>query len=226
MPPPKSSFAEVLLTGLMLVAVTCAVIVTVSVIRRDTDRKSSARTTSEMTSDGWAELKTRGNRIGNPRAPVQVVEFTDFECTFCKQFHSDYWPRLASKYGENLSLVVRQYPLSIHPYAYRAAKAVECAGTLGRFEEMFVALGQLSEPLNDSVMAEIQTSVGVDKDPRFADCWTAEPNPSVEADQKLARAMNVTGTPTLVVNGTRLVGLPSYSALDSIIAAKLSETGQ
>jgi protein-disulfide isomerase len=168
----------------------------------------------------------RGQRIGNPDAPVQVVEFTDFECPFCMQFHADYWPQLASKYGANLSLVVRHYPLPIHPNAYLAAKAVECAAAAKKFEEMFVALRQYAGSLNDSVMVALQASVGVSQDQRFVDCWTAATNSSIETDRRLARDIGLTGTPTLIINGTRLRGLPTYAMLDSIVATKLLEVRQ
>jgi len=223
--PPRSSLRDVILTGLMVIAVSCAVVVTYSVWQAR-NRGVTGDATIEVSRRRWSQLTARGQRIGKADAAVQVVEFTDFECPFCKQFHADYWPQLVSKYGANLSLRVHHYPLPAHPHAYSAARAVECAGAAGKFEEMFVALGQAEGALNDSVLAALQASIGVAEDHRFVDCWATTTNSSIEADRRLATDIGLTGTPTLIINGTRLRGLPSYVVIDSIVATKLAEVRQ
>jgi len=77
--------------------------------------------------------------IGNPDAPITIIEFTDFQCPFCARFHTQTLPLILEEYIEQgkVKLVVRDFPIqSIHPNAVPAAVASECANEQGKVKEM------------------------------------------------------------------------------------------
>ena len=81
--------------------------------------------------------------IGDPDAPITIIEFSDFECPFCARFHIQTLPALMSEYINEgkVKLVFRDFPIqSIHPNALWASVAAECANEQGRFKEMHDAL--------------------------------------------------------------------------------------
>jgi len=86
--------------------------------------------------------------LGNKDAPLTLVEFTDYECTFCRRFQVMTFPELRKKYIETgkLRFTSRDLPLDFHARAFRAAEAARCAGDQGRFWEMrdlLVSTGKL-----------------------------------------------------------------------------------
>jgi len=77
--------------------------------------------------------------IGNPDAPITIIEFTDFQCPFCARFHTQTLPLILEEYIEQgkVKLVVRDFPIqSIHPNAVAASVASECANEQGKVKEM------------------------------------------------------------------------------------------
>lgn len=86
------------------------------------------------------DVKMIGKNVkGKLGAAVEIVEFSDFECPYC----TDVYPVMKSvleKYGDKVVFEYRHLPLSFHPYAQKAAEAVECAGAQGKFWEMHDAL--------------------------------------------------------------------------------------
>jgi len=77
--------------------------------------------------------------IGNPDAPITIIEFTDFQCPFCARFHTQTLPLILEEYIEpgKVKLVVRDFPIeSIHPNAVAASVASECANEQGKVKEM------------------------------------------------------------------------------------------
>lgn len=83
------------------------------------------------------EYKRGGNLLKD--APVKIVEFSDFQCPYCEKVYPTI-KALEAKYGSKISLEYRQYPLSFHPNAQKAAEASECAGEQGKFWEMHDAM--------------------------------------------------------------------------------------
>ena len=77
--------------------------------------------------------------IGNPDAPITIIEFSDFQCPFCARFHVQTLPLLLEEYIDQgkVKLVFRDFPIqSIHPNALPASVAAECANEQGKFKEM------------------------------------------------------------------------------------------
>ena len=80
--------------------------------------------------------------LGNLNAPVTLIEFTDYECPFCKKFYKNALPQLRKDYIDTgkVRLVVRDFPLPFHKHARPAANAAHCAGEQDKFWDMHDAL--------------------------------------------------------------------------------------
>jgi protein-disulfide isomerase len=156
---------------------------------------------------------------GNPSASVTVVEFTDFQCPSCAAAQP-VLERIAAEYGDRIRVVVRDYPLSQHANAQKAAEAAEAAREQGKFWEYVTLLYQNQSALADDKLKEYATRVGLDRakfdaaldSGRFAD--------GVRRDVQDGERVGVAGTPTVFVNGRR-VERASYEALKAAVEAAL-----
>ncbi len=75
--------------------------------------------------------------IGDPNAPITIIEFSDFQCPFCARFHTQTLPLILEEYIEQgkVKLVFRDFPIqSIHPNAVPASVAAECANDQGKIQ--------------------------------------------------------------------------------------------
>ncbi len=173
-----------------------------------------------------------GYVLGRLDAPVTMVEFTDYECPFCRQFHMASFEQLKSKYIDTgkLRYVSRDFPLDMHPHARAAAKMARCAGEQGRFWEMRRALIVNGNSLSDETMARL--GKGLELDERdFGKCL-ADPNTdkALRGDMDEAAALGVSGTPTFVlgrsdgdsVQGARVVGAQPLATFEDRIDALLA----
>ena len=161
---------------------------------------------------------------GNADAPVTIVEFSDFQCAYCRIFYQTTMVTLLERYPKQVRFVYRDFPLaSIHPQATLAAEAAQCAHAQGRFWEFHNALFANTNRLAPDLYQTLAISMGMDKE-RFATCLTSrEFSQEVEKDFNAARVLGVTGTPTFFVNGIPLVGAQPLEAFVEVIERELRE---
>jgi len=172
------------------------------------------------------------NAIGSADAPVTLIEFTDYQCPFCRRFHSQTWPELKARYVDTgkVRFVVRDLPLDFHSQALPAAIAARCAGEQGRFAAVFAALIAAPE-LSAEAIRGVVAAAGV-AGPAFERCSTsAAVRQSIDADTAEAGRLAIDGTPGFVIaqkrggklEGTVLVGAQPtgvFSArLDALLGA-------
>ena len=160
-------------------------------------------------------------RRGPADAPVTLVEFSDFQCPFCKRVQ----PTLESLFDEyegKISWVYKDLPLtSIHPDAVGAAEAARCAGDQGKFWEYREALFAESR-VTKQVHPKIVEALDLDK-VAFEECLsTKKYNEAVQADGAEAQSLGISGTPAFVVNGILLSGAQPKKAFVRIIDAELA----
>lgn len=174
--------------------------------------------------------------LGNPDAPVKIVEFSDLECPFCKRFHPTI-QQVMDEYGKNgqVAWVYRHFPLdSIHPKARKEAEATECANELGGNQKFWAYLDRLFEvtPSNNGLdpaqLPAIAEYVGLNRT-RFEQCLNSGKYAEHVADD-LADATNSggNGTPYSVViapNGKKFAisGAQPYASVKSVIDIALQE---
>jgi len=175
---------------------------------------------------------------GTLDAPVVVIEFSDFECPFCKGFHQTM-KELMGEYGEDgeIAWVYRHFPLDeLHSKARKEAQASECANELGGNDAFWAFTDRLFEvtPSNDrldlGLLSIIAEEIGLDRD-EFAACLEGDESGGkfaahIEADYQDALASGGTGTPyTLVIGRTGEIftvnGAQPYAAMKSIVDSAL-----
>lgn len=154
--------------------------------------------------------------LGAADAPVVLVEFTDYECSFCKRAHGDVLTALKKKFVDTgkLRLVSRSMPLSMHPRAEPAAHAALCAHSQNHFWPMHDRLFAMSPALTDENFTKAAVELNLDRT-AFATCLAEKPFASqIKRDSQDAVAVGITGTPSFVlgrmkdgkVTGTLMVG--------------------
>jgi len=147
----------------------------------------------------------RASSKGPADAPLQIVEFSDFQCPFCSRAQPVV-TQLVQKYEGELRLVYRHLPLSrIHPRAQELAEASECAAEQGKFwpfhDVIFGRFGELDAMDADSIAKD----AGVRDPKRFRECReSGKFRARVAEDQRAAESLGIGGTPTFLIG--RLTG--------------------
>jgi protein-disulfide isomerase len=148
----------------------------------------------------------RGQVLGPATAPVTVVEFSDFECPFCRQAETTV-KRLVATYPDQIRLIYRHFPLqNIHPNALHAAEASECAAEQGRFWQMHDVLFANHAALAPEKVSEYAGRAGLDMQ-AFSTCLAnGHAKSAVQQDMTDGERYGVQGTPTFFVNRRVVVG--------------------
>lgn len=179
---------------------------------------------TEVSEDIWAELvKDPFTMKGEKNAQVTIVEFTDYECPFCKRYVDDTFNQIDKDYiaTGKVNYIIRNLPLSFHQFAQKAAEAALCAGS-----DQYLAYHDLLFKDQDkwSAMTAVdETFVGYAKslginEAKFRDCLANETMKEiVAADSALAGKAGLGGTPSFVINGKILVGAQPYTAFQTVI---------
>ncbi len=158
---------------------------------------------------------------GNPSAPVIIVEFSDFQCPFCRRAHATL-NELLAKYNGQVSLAYRDFPLrEIHPQAESAAEASRCAGEQGKFWEYHDLLFS-SAKLDRDALLEYARSLKLDAK-QFDSCLASSKYADkVEHDLQDGEQAGVAGTPGFFINGIAFSGARPAAAFEKIIDAELA----
>ena len=158
---------------------------------------------------------------GPSDAPIEIVEFSDFDCQYCKRA-TDTIARLLGEYGEQIRFVYKDYPLPSHPNAFKAAEAGNCANDQGKFWEFHDKLFASQGALDVGSLKEYAGELGLDAD-TFAACLDSGRYASqVERDLEIGARYGVSSTPTLFVNGRAVVGAAPYESFVEIIREELA----
>ena len=142
---------------------------------------------------------------GNPKAPVMIVEFSDYQCPYCHQVEPTVKEVLA-KYGDKVSLSYRDFPLTaIHSQAQIAAVASRCALEQGKFWEYHDQLFTATK-LDKDALIEYARNLKLDEK-QFGSCLASEKyKADIDKDTQEGRKAGVTGTPGFFINGIELSG--------------------
>ncbi len=164
--------------------------------------------------------------IGNAKAKVTIVEFSDFQCPFCRRFWKDTYGQLKKEYIDTgkVRLVIRAFPLSFHPAAKPAAVASLCAKEQGKFwEYRDKVFGEQEKQGQQTVtfgLPELKSwaaAIGLNAQ-QFNACLDAQKYAGkVDADTAAGSAAGVSGTPSFFINGQQVVGAQPFSAFKKII---------
>lgn len=203
----------------------CAIVITGLVVRRELSPASASASRSTVVRN-WRTLAREGQRLGPPNAAITILNFSDFQCPYCRQL--DHSLRsIRHRRPKEVAVVYRHFPLeAIHPHAFGAAVASECAAQQQRFEELHNVLYDRQDSIGALSWAAFAMRAGVADSAAFAACMVGRAAAErVRADVRAGMNLEITGTPTVVVNGVRLNGTPSQAVLDSLIVALLQRPG-
>lgn len=158
--------------------------------------------------------------LGDPAAPITIVEFSDFECPYCRKVQP-VLKQLLSKYEGRVKLSFRDYPLSnLHPQASKAAEAARCAGEQGKFWEYHDLLFAAAR-LDPAGLTEHARTLELN-DKQFDSCLETDRfKAKVEEGRQAGSRVGINGTPAFFINGVFLNGAQPASAFESLIDGEL-----
>ncbi|MBZ5639875.1 MAG: thioredoxin domain-containing protein [Acidobacteriia bacterium] len=164
---------------------------------------------------GWPGTK------GPEKAPVTLVEFSDFQCPYCKRAEPTVEQILAD-YGDKIRFAYRDYPLSFHPRAMPSSIAAHCAADQGKYWEMFTNLMHEQGDLSDDDLKKRAATVGLDS-AKFQACYESKkPEATIKASFDDGAAAGVTGTPSFFVNGRMIVGAKPIEEFKALIDEEIA----
>lgn len=166
-------------------------------------------------SQSWRGLPSVGLTIGQPKAPLQIEEFTDYQCPFCDKANKALM-EAAAKNPESIFIRHRDYPMDMacnsnitrpfHRQACDAARAARCAARQGKFWPMDEQLFDNRKSLDEETIKRVAVSLSLNQD-EFDRCLSDPAILSeIQDDIREGAARGVTGTPTFFVNGEKIVG--------------------
>jgi protein-disulfide isomerase len=170
----------------------------------------------------------KGPALGSATAPVTIVEFSDFQCSFCKKFWAETLPKLNETYIKKgqVSFAYRHFAI-LGKQSIEAAKGSECASEQGKFWEyhdrLFKNQGGLS--FTNAKLKQYAQESGL-KINSFSQCLDSDKYlKKVEGETSVAGFLGTRGTPTFFVNGRRLVGAQPYETFQKVITEELKKVG-
>ncbi len=192
----------------------------------------------DVTKDPWEKIDLKSIHLedrsvmGPATAPVTIVEFADFECPFCARAFGTLETMVHSTYKDKIRVIYKNYPLNSHPWAIRAAIGAECARLQNPeafwdfARDYYSSQGSITVKNIDDHIHATAKRLNLDV-PTLDACMAGKAAQArVEEDQKDGAAVGVSSTPTLFINGVRIVGLPEEKAFDWLVTRQLNETGQ
>jgi len=169
------------------------------------------------------EIPTEGYpSLGPDDAEIVIVEFSDYQCPFCRRFHDETYQQLLDAYPGQIRFVYRNLPLtSIHPSAMPAAIASLCANDQNKYWEFHEKLFS-SETLDEVTYIQYATDLGLDVE-TFTACLTSGSHDEfIQQDMNFSLDLGVQSTPTFFVNGLAIVGAQPLVNFQQIIDKELA----
>jgi protein-disulfide isomerase len=159
--------------------------------------------------------------LGNGNAAVTLVEFSDFQCPFCARVMPTL-KRVRETYGDRVRIVWKDFPLtSIHPQAFKAAEAGQCAREQGKFWEYHDRLFANQQALEPEFLKKYAADAGLDA-AKFNTCLdTAQYGDRVQEQMGIGTGLGVGSTPTVFINGRLVSGAQPYDVFTTIIDEEL-----
>lgn len=151
--------------------------------------------------------------LGNPNAPVTIIEFSDFQCPFCSR-GADTVNEIKKNYGKDVRIVFKHLPLPFHKEAPAASQAALAAGKQGKFWEMHDLLFENQKAMkgNPELFNQLAEKLGLNMAKFKADFNDPAIAKQIKDDTELASRVGARGTPNFFVNGIQVVGAQPFPA--------------
>ncbi len=167
--------------------------------------------------------------LGPTSAPVTIIEFADFECPYCARAFNEIETLVNTTYKGKVRLIWKNFPLGVHAWAQQAAIAAECAreqnpAAFWTFARSFYQDQNDITPQNlRDHIDQYASSAGLDGKALNACILSDAAEKKVDQDKADGDAIHVNSTPTFLVNGVEVVGLPTSNVFDFVITAQLQQ---
>lgn len=168
--------------------------------------------------------------LGDKNAKVVMIEFSDYQCPFCRTWWKDTFNQLKKEYIDTgkVFFVYRDFPLSFHPMAEPSAQASECANDQGKYWEFHdklfgeqEKLGQGTVTFTNQDIKNWASQIGLNS-AKFNQCLdSGKYKDEVAGDVSDGTAAGVSGTPSFFINGRLIVGAQPYSSFKAVIEEEL-----
>lgn len=190
--------------------------------------------TADQHASVFRTLASESERVlGAPDAPVTIVEFSDFQCSFCRKFWAETLPRLKETHIKNgqVRFVYRHFAI-LGEFSVAAAQATECAREQGKFwpyhDKLFESQGGLA--FTDAKLKRYARELGLDTT-AFSRCLDSRKyQQKVENETNLGLQLGARGTPTFFLNGRILAGAQPFevfrAAIEEALEPAASPTGR
>lgn len=160
--------------------------------------------------------------FGPADAPITIVEFSDYQCPYCRRWHAEVYEPLLAAYPGKIKFVYRNLPLtSIHPDAFPAAEAAMCAGEQDAYWTFHDKLFG-NESLGSDTYVQYARELGLDMDTFKACLNDHKYQQSIEKDSNFAIDMGIRSTPTFFINGLAIVGAQPLDVFKQVIDKELA----
>ena len=161
---------------------------------------------------------------GGHDAPVTLVEFSDFQCPYCRAAEPTV-QAIRQKYGDKIRFVYMDFPLGMHAHAMDASNAAQCAGDQGKFWQYHDALFADQSKLAPDDLKATAARLGLDTK-KFDACLDSQQHvQAIRAEQAEGSADGVSATPTFFVNGREIEGAEPLPTFQSTIDQELATAG-
>ncbi len=208
---------EVLAT---IILVGCAVLIAVVVTRREfaTSGKTIPTFREEIVGD-WERYAIGGEWMTPSSAPDTIVVFSDFQCPYCKRLDRTLSRVQHRREPTLVAILHRNFPLTrIHPNAWAAAIAAECAANRGQFPAYHDLLFAKQDSLDHLDWTLVAGMVGIEDTSAFRSCLSDESIAArIRADSTAAEALGIEGTPLVLVNGVLYQGTLDEVAIEQAL---------
>jgi protein-disulfide isomerase len=161
--------------------------------------------------------------VGNPQGDVTLVEFFDYRCPYCKQVAPAIQALLSE--DKQLRIVYKEFPV-LGPESVTASRAALAARNQGKYEALHRALIEMKGQITEAAVFNAAKSVGIDVERLKRDMAAPEINRMLQANNQLAMALDIHGTPGFVVGDEIVPGAVSVDALRELIAAARNGKGK
>jgi len=170
------------------------------------------------------EVGGSGPSKGPESAPITIVEFSDYQCPFCKRSESVI-EEVLTRYPEQVRFVYRHLPLPMHPHARPAAEAAVCAEEQGKFWPFHALLFENNKALSEEDLTKYAEQAGLDTE-AYQKCRESESaSARVTADLAAGQEAGARGTPAFFINGIFLNGARPIESFIEVIDAELQRQG-
>ena len=183
----------------------------------------AANTETAASAPGESDIIPIGSSYatgGPATAPVTIVEFSEFQCPFCKRV-GPTMKQIKEKYGDKVRVVFKHNPLPFHKDAPYAAQASIAAGQQGKFWEMHAKLFENQKALKKADIDGYAKAIGLDMAKFNKAVDSKDVKDQIAADQALAKKVGARGTPNFLINGEQLSGAQPLNRFTAVIDAQL-----